>query len=247
MNAMTVTGRRAEIAWGKKGRQYDTFLVKLGLVVPFVLGELLHIWDIPLTSLGACKAIKLRPDPVLKRRVLLSDWAIMSGIGLLIGCPFLWTKVDVFLGVASLILGLVLGVVGVVLWQESPRHRKIRLVLGPHSWGSSDPATWSKSIRRDLVDPKEAFQVKSFATLAKKAITDEDWCLAMWAARLCAAVEKTETGEELTDTILAEDDVQDRLAQVRRRPDEHRQEFGKPPPLRQWLKCDPATHILEIS
>ncbi len=247
MNAMSVAGRRGEINWGKAGRQYDTFVVSFGIMVPFMLGDCVHIWDIPTTTVsGGCKAIRLRPDPRMKWRILLGDWAVMSSIGLVIGAPFACGGVHWGLGVALSVPALPLLAVGIYLMWQNPRDRTIRLVLGRHAWGSSDPAHWGKSIRKDIVDPKAALGVKSFAALAKKAMAKEDWCTAMWAARLCVAAENADLGEELTDTILAEADVQDRLAAVRRDPQQHKREFGKAPPLQQWLRCDPELHILEI-
>src|SRR5581483_6014169 len=115
---------------------------QLGFVVPLVLGELVHVWDIPALAGGSCKALRLRPDPAFKRRTLLANWCGMGALGLLIAAPFAWVKVHAALGIAALAAGVVSGVVAFVVSRENPRTRAIRLVLGPHTWGSSDPATW---------------------------------------------------------------------------------------------------------
>lgn len=247
MNGMSVAGRRGEVLW-KKGRQYDCFVVRLGLVVPIILGELVHIWDIPSTVLeGGCKGIRLRPDPAFKRRVLFTNWAGWSAFGLLIGCPFLWASVHTALGIVSLILGLACLVFAIMcLFAEGSRNRNIRLVLGPHSWGSSDPATWHKSIGKCVVDPMAAFEVETFAKLARRAIKKGEWSKAMWAARLCVLAEDKETGEDLTDTILDDAEIRNGIFQVARYPEDHKREFGKPPPLKHWLTCDPVDHVMEI-
>src|SRR5262245_55582557 len=111
MNAMTFCGRRGELVWGKKGRQYDTFLVNFGMALPFSLGEFYHVWDFPMTVFGSCKAIPLKPDNALKTKALLKDWMIVGGICVLVGCPFLW-KVHDILGIVSLLLGIALFVGG---------------------------------------------------------------------------------------------------------------------------------------
>ena len=58
MNTMSIAGRRGEVLWQKGSfltvrglqRYYDTFVVGLGFVVPFVLRRsCVHIWDIPPT------------------------------------------------------------------------------------------------------------------------------------------------------------------------------------------------------
>jgi hypothetical protein len=80
MHGMSVAGRRGEVVW--KGsftgigqqRTYDTWEVRFGLIVPFALGDAVHIWDIPQTKFGGpCKAIRLRPDLDFSRRVITEE------------------------------------------------------------------------------------------------------------------------------------------------------------------------------
>jgi hypothetical protein len=61
-----------------------------------------------------------------------------------------------------------------------------------------------------------------------------------------AAVTLPAVGEELTDAILDEEEVQAALRRVYRYPQDHDEELGKPPPLKRWLRCDPRDHIFEI-
>ena len=68
----------------------------------------------------------------------------------------------------------------------------------------------------------------------------------MWAARMCVLSADKKVGEELTDAILDEEEVQAALRRVYRYPQDHDEELGKPPPLKRWLRCDPRDHIFEI-
>jgi hypothetical protein len=96
MHGMSVAGRRGQVLWKGSftgiGQQltYDTFQVRFGLIVPFALGDVVHIWDIPQTAIGGpCKAIRLRQDPDFKRRVVTANW---FGLGATLGVhrPVRW-------------------------------------------------------------------------------------------------------------------------------------------------------------
>jgi hypothetical protein len=260
MDGMSVAGRRGEVVW--KGsltgigqhRTYDTWQVRFGLIVPFALGDAVHIWDIPLTKIGGpCKAIRLCPDPDFKRRVVTCNWI---GLGATLGCIALFlASLGLFVNLkfvpaaAALVGSVVVG--GLGFWLTRPaadeaRHRAIRLLLGFHEWGASDPATWSEELVAEVVAPKEAFGVESFAALAEKERAAGRWGEAMWAARLCAAVENEAKGQTLTDAILEEPQVFERLRRVRKRPDTRDQEFGLAPGLPKWVNGDPEEQIRAI-
>ena len=98
----------------------------------------------------------------------------------------------------------------------------------------------------EVAAPKAAFGVESFAALAAKERAAERWGQAMWAARLCVAAEDEAKGQALTDAILAEPQVAERLAKVRKRPDSRDQEFGPAPGLAKWITGDPSKHIMSI-
>jgi hypothetical protein len=260
MGGMNVAGRRGEIVWKAsltgigQQRTYDTWQVKFDLIVPFVLGDAVHIWDIPVTKIGGpCKAIRLRPDPDFKRRVITGNWI---GLGAMLGCIALFlaalglfVKLSFVPAAAALVGSVVVGGLGFWLTRlpaDEKRHRDIRLLLGFHEWGSSDPATWSEELVAEVVAPKAAFGVKSFAALAKKEREAGRWGEAMWAARLCVAVEDEVNGQELTDAILGEPEVVERLGPVRKRPDTRDKKLGPAPGLRKWLNGDPQEHILAL-
>jgi hypothetical protein len=254
MNGMSVAGRRGQILWKKgsflngEGSQlhYDTFVVGLGFMVPFTLRDLVHIWDIPTTANGTCKAILLRPDPTFQRRVLVTNWCGWAALGLLVASPFLWRSIHGLLGMLAVVAAVGCAAVAIVCSRNQSRLRDIRLVLGPHTWGSSDPATWHEGIRAQVVAPRAARQVGSFAELAQQAIGEGNWGAAMWAARLCVGVEDEAVGERLTDDILRRDEVVQRLRRVRSHPERRDREFGSPLPLEQWINCDTSDYILGI-
>ncbi len=260
MNGMSVAGRRGEVVWKGSftgiGQQltYDTWQVRFGLVVPFALGDAVHVWDIPLTKIGVpCKAIRLRPDPDFKRRTLTANWiglgATLGGIALFLAALGLFVKLEFAPAAAALVGAGVVG--GLGFWLTRPpadeaRHRAIRLLLGFHEWGTSDPATWADELVAEVAAPEAALGVPSFAALAEKERAAGRWGEAMWAARLCVAVEAEATGQALTDAILGEPEVIDRLRRVRRRPDTRDQEFGPAPGLSKWVTGDPAEHVLAL-
>jgi hypothetical protein len=85
-----------------------------------------------------------------------------------------------------------------------------------------------------------------YAALAEKERAAGQWAEALWAARLCAAVEDDVKGRALTDAILGDPEVAERLRRGRKRPQTRDQEFGPALGLRKWLSSDPEEHILAI-
>jgi hypothetical protein len=260
MHDMSVAGFRGAVDWkpsvtGLGGKlSYDTWRVRFGFFVVFALGKSVHIWDIPSTKFGgSCKAILLRRDPEFKRRVLREEWMGWSlmALGLvlfLVGILFL---VRMYFILSRIAFAGFVGVVAFWFLRKSdfygdPRDSDLRRLLGPHEWGTSDPATWSKSLVAEVVDPEEAFNVESFAALAKTLKSDKNWGEAMWAARLCVAVEDEAVGEKLTDSILNNEEVIEGLEQVRKKPATRDKVFGQAPGLQMWVRCDPDDHIFEI-
>ena len=257
MNGMSVAGRRGEVLWPTgttvlgEGRQrtYDSFVVRSGFVVPFVLGETVHIWAIPLLRGAPCKALRLRDDPAFKRRVLMSNWTGAGAIALLIAPLILWGKIKL----TPLVIGVfIVAAVGLaaahfLCFGERNRHRSIRLLLGPHEWGSSDPATWHEDVVKDVLSAQVALGADSYAALSERALQQDRWCEAMWGARLCAAVEDQQRGEALTDAILRKSEVIERLQRVARRLESRDQEFGLAISLRRFISCAPEKHIAAIN
>jgi hypothetical protein len=89
------------------------------------------------------------------------------------------------------------------------RTRDIRLVIGPHQAGSSDPALWEEKMVGGL---KPAALGDSRSALASMRFAE-----AMLTARLAAA-QRAPEAEQLTDEILAHPEVQATLPALRREP-----------------------------
>lgn len=94
------------------------------------------------------------------------------------------------------------------------RHCDIRRVLGPHNCGTSDPAVWNDALLEGVQDATTLYQAGSFAEAAPNLLKQRRFADAMWAARLCVALEDAAEGERLTDDILDHDEVQDGLAKI---------------------------------
>jgi hypothetical protein len=202
---------------------------------------------------GPCKAIRLRPDRDFRRRTLTGPWVVWAAIlgfgALFVGALGLF--VNLLFVPAAAVFAAAMVVAGLGFWltrwpADETRHRGIRLLLGRHEWGGSDPATWSEELVAEVVNPKAEFGVESYAALAVQERKAGRLGKAMWAARLCAAIEDEAQGEELTDAILTEAEEAGQLRRVRRRPGDRDKEFGPAPGLEKWVNCDPVEHILLI-
>lgn len=116
------------------------------------------------------------------------------------------------IGLVFLLAGLAL------LWlmkQFDRRHVNIRYVLGCHAFGSSDPVHWPSTLLETLPGPQAIFNAPSYAQAVEEALNLGDWTGAMWAARLCTALENASNGEALTDRVLSHTHVQAALAAVK--------------------------------
>ena len=98
------------------------------------------------------------------------------------------------------------------------RSRQIRMVLGRHKLGSSDPATWVKSVIETMGSPREIYGKEKFSEAAVDLLRSGKFSSAMWAARFSVAKEERSEGERLTDLILKDVNVRTALKRVRRKP-----------------------------
>lgn len=247
-------GRRGEIVWKKAGflgtggrRDYDTYQ-GWRFLFPLYLGQPIHTFGWGKDGESAL-AIPLRRDRGFRLRTYISDWCgplcLIAGLaffpifcsGQSVGLRILTFAVLVITGAGVLFTFLTSG----------GRDRDIRLILGSHFWGTSDPATWHEDLLEDVIDPEEKFDIPSFEQLAESSLEKGQWAEAMWAARLCAAIEDEETGEALTDEILAHPKVQKRLMRVRRNPLQRKGAFGDPIPLSRWVRGDLKEPIFQVS
>jgi hypothetical protein len=115
-------------------------------------------------------------------------------------------------------LGLLVGVGwwGLQRWEH--RQLAIRLILGPHPHGFSDPATWTKDWLPDTTTAVSLYGASTYADAVPLLLARREYSRAMWAARLCVARDEAFVGERLTDEILEHPDVQAALAEVQADP-----------------------------
>jgi hypothetical protein len=126
------------------------------------------------------------------------------------------TKDVLFLSALALYVVAALGYW--LLWVTDQRSRNLRRVLGPHDFGSSDPATWRGELLELLPGSRPLFGTDTYAAAVSVLLEDRKYGSAMYAARLAVAVEDAKYGEELTDMILRDPDVREALEVVRRDP-----------------------------
>ncbi len=218
--------------------------------MPFYLVRPIHTfgWG---ESPDSAWAIPLRKDKQFLYRVYISDWcipmAMLCGLAsVLLLCA--GTIIAVIFSVVCFIL-FILSIVGLVYLKATNkgRDRDLRLVLGRHIWGTSDPATWHKRLLKMVLHPRQSFGVDSFAQLAQIKFQEGKWAEAMWAARLCVALEHRQFGEDMTDEILYHPKVQRRLQRVRKNPKgEWEKAFGQKVLLNNYVLGDVHGEIFEV-
>lgn len=122
---------------------------------------------------------------------------------------------------------LFLFVIGLI-WMSGtePRIRSIRLILGQHQLGSSDPATWTGPVL-ELVDPPQSlFSTTTFKEAVEPSLNSGAYATAMWAARLSTALEDPTEGERLTDLVLNHPNVVKALEVLEEEPHKWAEEMG---------------------
>jgi len=255
-----LAGRRGQVVWanltlrGHGRRDYDAYEA-VGLLAPLVLLNPLHVF---VFGPADGRAIRLNPERSFRLRAYLGDWCMMSTIILPIAATIMLCMamihaaeqdrpigIFVFLTILFVVLSVACVVVLVCLRRNDGRDRDIRLLLGTHTWGSSDPAYWHPDLL-DEVRPAQSFRVKNFAALARRALTARKWCEAIWAARLSTALEDEDAGEELTSEILDEPVVQQKLRKLHKDPSRRDKVFGEPPPLSTWVGGVPEEHVFNV-
>jgi hypothetical protein len=256
------SGRRGQILWTKPNllggggrRDYDVHEA-VGFLAPIMVLAPLHasFWG----SQGDGQAIRLNPERGFRLRAFLGDWCMLSlfispvaaiAFGMFAALRMVEqdrpSGVLVFLTILS--LAVPVAAIAVLVWlrRSDRRDRDIRLVLGTHTWGSSDPATWHPDLL-DEVRPAHTFRVKNFAALARRSLTARKWCEAMWAARLCTALEDEDAGEDLTSEILDEPAVRQKLSKLQKDGSRRDKLFGEPPPLSTWVGGIPEEHVFSV-
>lgn len=203
----SLCGSRGDVGWGS----CDAMEWIVALFMPLIPIKAVHTFD---WDGNRFRAIPITWSWGLTVRTFLGRW--VWGLGA-IGVILLFSSIaalpgqdGVSLGLfiaAVVLLGLAITIV-VVLRRTDVRNKAIRRVLGANTIGHCDPANLP---RRDLEQmagsPRLAHGTDSFAEAARVYLNGRAFARAMWAARVCVALEDRDEGESLTDTILADPDV----------------------------------------
>jgi hypothetical protein len=193
--------------------------------------RVVHMRDVEGGSFASDKyqAIPLRWRDGFVRHVFLRRWFTgLIGLGALLALVLVLVAVSPPTGEAAREFAIttpilvpltpcliVAGIAG-RLWlvPRTLREHNIRRVLGPHSLGTSDPATWVEDDLARVRKPNELFGVATFAEAVPKLLAAGAWTGAMWAARLTAALENEAAGEALTDSVLHHPGTQEALSKL---------------------------------
>ncbi len=108
------------------------------------------------------------------------------------------------------------GIIGQLLIRRSARREQnIRLLLGVHNMGTSDPSTWLDDNLNQIMSAKALFGTETYAEAVPQLLLAETWTGAMWAARLASARESGTIGDELTTEVLEHPGTLDALRHYR--------------------------------
>ena len=178
--------------------------------LPVFVFEPLHVWDWHMastelnwdkrTSIYAYRTIPLRWSKELLVRTFLRAWLwlpLLTGLLFAMSCAH-----GLLARAAGLALFLLCAAGFGWLWLLNQRDRSIRQHLGRHRLGASDPVTWTDDLLQLLAPASTWFHLPTFADACESLLAQRKFSDAMWAARLCAAIENSERGEALTERVL---------------------------------------------
>jgi hypothetical protein len=220
-------GSGAPIHWEKPTpfalADHDAVECVVALGFPVFPYEAYHTF---LWSSKECRAIRIRRTPSLLLNAMLRPYLlactifaggfcillIVASVALkLAGAASGTLKPSAWM-VLAIPLGAFLAGLGILslLRASFRRSRDVRLVIGPHEGGSSDPASWFDC-------PSEELLLGQDLDSARRALDAGQFARAMFAARVLLA-RGDARGETLTDEILADSRVRSGLRALRRRP-----------------------------
>ena len=231
-------GQGAAVRWNKpkilsEQTDHDAVVCVTALFLPLFPLKAYHTFN---WSGEYCKTVEIVRTPRLLLRAMLRPYLI----GILGITGFLLTIIAGIVAVAlfygkpmqvkpedQLEVGIVLGssiggfVLSLVtsLWLSSRnrRDRDIRLVLGSHELGSSDPALWLPATLEGVISCEQLFGTSNELEAARQSMGKKQYARALLAARLAVAHGHIE-GEHVTDEILEEAAVREQLPKLRRKP-----------------------------
>lgn len=227
-------GHSAPVRWerggflSRKNADHDAMECVTILFLPVFPLKAYHTYN---WAHNSCTAMQIRSTAHLVVRAMLRPYLLgITWIGGIVASLVLLIQVAESLGPAGsqhqhavgalYLCGIpfVVGLLGLIaLNAVDRRYRDIRLLLGPHEMGSSDPATWLPETRAQKRIPASLCVETSLVNAGERALAEGRFAEAMLAARL-AAGDGDLSGEELTENILRDLRVIQVLEALRRNP-----------------------------
>jgi hypothetical protein len=213
----SVCGGRGNVGWGS----YDAVEWVVAFMMPIIPIKCVHTFD---WNGNQYRQLPIRWSGGLILHTFLNRWlwgvGIVGGLLMVFGIFALADKATLvsplLLLAGAIVIGLAIGA-GFLLRATDARNKKVRLVLGAVTIGNCDPAHFTDDTLRQMAgNPSMIYDTPSYARAAEKLLEQGSYAQAMWAARLCVAVEDAAEGESLTDAILRDPKVAEAIEQVRR-------------------------------
>jgi len=200
----SVCGGRGNVGWGS----YDAVEWVVAFMMPVIPIKCVHTFD---WNGSQYRQLPIRWSGALMMHTFLNRWLwgfVFAGV--IVGVIAFVDKsgFNPILLLLALFLIAIAAAIGVILRVSGARDKKIRLVLGGVTIGNCDPANFTEDTLRQVAgNPSMVYDVPSYARAAEKMLEQGSYAQAMWAARLCVAVEDASEGEALTDAILSDPKV----------------------------------------
>lgn len=231
-------GYAAPIRWAKPGwmgggrEDHDAVECIVVLFLPLIPMKAVHTFNWSGTQ---CRIISLKSHGALLAAAMLRNWLmavfVPATLAIVVcGLAFFMTfsatpRPPSAMSRSSAAIGLAIGsaaFTGALFtwrWLASlhRRSRDLRLVIGPHPLGSSDPATWRQDVLDSVLNDAPTVDPRELITVGQQSLTAGNAPMAMWHARLAAALGDA-GGETLTDEILRHPDVVRKLDAFRKKP-----------------------------
>ena len=209
----SVCGGRGNVGWGS----FDAMEWLVAAYLPIIPVKAVHTFD---WQGEQYRMIPIRWSFDLVLRTFFSRWAwgigIIAVILVIVGFAERQGNPVLFFGIAAALVGFA-ALIGVLLSLTDRRNKNIRYVLGAATIGNCDPANLLSGLLGEMTaDTQVAYGTDSYLAAADKLFRRGSYARAMWCVRMATVLEDAREGDRLTDEILADADVKEAIAEVRR-------------------------------
>lgn len=206
---------------------HDTVVCVTVFMLPIFPLHACHVFD---STGNVCREVPLRKSRELLLRAFLRPWLFFFiGAGILATVPFgilLYAFVTSTLPKSSMPGAAILICMFAMLlplslalqsWlnRVDRRNRDIRLIMGPHALGSSDPVRWASEVLASFTLQRSATELLKDA---REALREGKFSNAMTWARVAIARGAEFEGEAMTDQVLNDPRIQEFLDALRKEP-----------------------------